>query len=188
MADASSGQAAAGGVRHHSKAYLSAAVEQCRRDLGDLRAPPTRPAQALARVDMPWQLLTAHESGLVQVWGHVDARLEPLLLLGHRRLPSAPRADGKLHLQQLPDSGSPAGLSIMARDLNGTMPLFALPGLQLGIGSSGLTFALGGPFGVIAAHKSGDIEHLSVSVLRSAAEEAGVPLLSLEKAAHPRQV
>lgn len=48
------------------------------------------PATVLVEVDMPWQLVTAHDSGVVQVWGHIDSQraLQPLVRIGERVAPA----------------------------------------------------------------------------------------------------
>ncbi|KAL4422385.1 hypothetical protein ABPG75_008582 [Micractinium tetrahymenae] len=147
----------------------------------------------VVEVDMPWQLLTVHDNGLVQVWGHVSGKLQALLQIGERTAPAlravvceplgaliTAHNDGQLRLRALPHVRGPSGLNVTLKDKDTLYKISSasLSTATIPMSKSGLANALGGKLGIVTASNSGAIKHLPVAELRRAAEDQGIPVLS----------
>ncbi|PSC73896.1 Serine threonine-kinase CTR1 isoform A [Micractinium conductrix] len=155
----------------------------------------------LVELEMPWQLLTAHDNGQVQVWGHVSGRLRPLMRLGDRCAPAlrvmvceplgalvTAHNDGKLHLRAIPYPRSPEGLNMTYQENSASrVSDDTLPAGLLETSKTGLANSLGGVLGVLTASNYGTIKHFPSAELRRVGEEVGVRLLGAVAAADPTQ-
>ncbi|KAI7842069.1 hypothetical protein COHA_004266 [Chlorella ohadii] len=137
-------------------------------------------------VDMPWQLLTVHDSGAIQVWGIVDKALVPLVRIGDRVAPAlrlivceslglliTAHNDGKLRLRALPHPQAPERITVVYQDEQLHKVTDAtLPCAQIDTSKTGLAQAVGNLLvGVITASNYATIKHFPTAELRRTVEE-----------------
>ncbi|RMZ53790.1 hypothetical protein APUTEX25_003929, partial [Auxenochlorella protothecoides] len=135
-----------------------------------------------------WQLLTVHDSGMVQVWTMVAGLLRPILRIGERTSPAKGLAvceslgavctshlDGRLLVRPLPHPKSPGGLTI--NYVAGSVGQARMPYGEIQASKTGLAHVQGAGAGVVTSSMNGTISLWGDAALRAAASQRGLALM-----------
>ncbi|KAK2077996.1 hypothetical protein QBZ16_003864 [Prototheca wickerhamii] len=148
-----------------------------------------RDSSVLSALQQVWQLVTVHDSGMVQVWTMVGGLLKPILRIGERMSPArglvvceslgalvTSHLDGRLLVRPLPHPRTAGGLTISY--VAGSVGQARMPFGEIEASKSGLAFIGGGGAGngVLTTSVNGTINRWPEPVIRQAASARGLAL------------